>query len=189
MESAKVYLIGGMSGSGKSYAAKFLAALPREPLSIIELDKFYNAIRDAYVSIGEKAWDKGSSSAKNCAVQIARDALTADVTCIIEGVWIEPERAAELKREFGDKFHAVFCGYPDDNAENRYSEFKKRKSNHWTIANRTREEALKHFESQIKSSVTLQAQCAEYQLPFANFSVFHQGFGFLYDHFRSVFLK
>lgn len=189
MHTGKVYLIGGVSGSGKSYAAKFLADLPEKPLSIIALDNFYNSIRYAYDSIGEKAWEKGSRSAKDCVFQIARDALSADVTCMIEGTWIEPEKAAKLKNEFGEKFHSVFCGYPDDTAEKRLAEFKNRKSKHWTITNRTSEEALKHFESQIKRSKEIQAECEQYDLPFANFSSFHQGFGVVYDHFRSVFLQ
>ena len=170
-----IYFIGGASASGKSVVASRLAEL--DLLTVIELDRFYDLLsrtlhnREVLAKVTER---------------VAREVATQLVRCnargVLEGGWIYPARAKQLRTEFKGRFYPVYCGYPHADARERLALIKER-NQHW-LAEEPKKTALAYLKEQIEESRWYEKECKKYALPFFDFSNIEEGTQALERHYH-----
>jgi predicted kinase len=134
---ARVFFVGGASASGKSTATKRMAA--EHVVPCIELDALRNAMAPAFVDEGLL-----TNAMNGMTKALLRELVAGGADMIVEGGWLQPDAAEELVREFGHRFHPVFCGYPDDSPSQRLATIRSHpRNNHWLASRADAEERLK----------------------------------------------
>ncbi|HRC71365.1 MAG TPA: hypothetical protein PK880_02400 [Candidatus Competibacter sp.] len=161
-----IYFIGGASASGKSTAARMLAA--RDGRAVVELDNFYDIL-------GKVVDDQGALEkvTQKIALEVVARLLSADAFCIVEGGWIDPSKARKLKEASDGRFYPVYCGYPRLKVEARFKMIRKKKV-HW-LAEKSAKAAHSFLQEQIKLSRWYRKECKRYDLPFFDFSTVEDG--------------
>ncbi len=158
---SSVIYIGGVSAAGKTTVVRSLSKRIMRPA--ISLDNYSNLInnitKDQKITKPVKA---------DIAQQIVEDLIYAGSTCIVEGVWIKPDVANEIRNNYRDKFTAIYCGYPDLNPEEHLSNIKD-KNNHW-LAHEPQSSAISFITNCIEKSLEFKEQCQLYGFPFIDFS-------------------
>ena len=161
-----IYFIGGASASGKSTAARMLAA--RDGRAVVELDNFYDIL-------GKFVDDQGALEkvTEKIALEVMARLLAADAFCIVKGGWIDPAKAKKLKETSAGRFYPVYCGYPRLQVEARFKMIRKAKA-HW-LAEKSAKAAHAFLREQLKLSKWYRKECQKYDLPFFDFSTVEDG--------------
>ena len=171
-----VYFVGGASAAGKTTCTKSLAL--RFHLPVVELDDFQRLIMDAIPSLERRA-----PATFRIAEAVLRELLSARSHCIVEGSWLEPREADQLRREFGPSFQPVYCGYHDPDLTAR-SERLKSGGRHW-LSQVTPEHRTAFLATQRAHSEVFRRNCEHLGLPYFDFTSFEDGAGQLEQDFRS----
>jgi predicted kinase len=170
-----VYYIGGASAAGKTTASIRLAAAAG--VGRVELDDLQRAIMPALPDASRRAI---------VTRQLARAAVIAlldsDAECIIDGAWLEPAEAEQLRAGYGVRFHPLYCGYREVNIEARLSAIRSA-GQHW-LASVSQTEAAQFLDKQVTDSETLKQTCRHIGIPYYDFTVYEMGFAALKTDFE-----
>lgn len=173
-----IYFVGGASASGKTTITKKLSAKYLHP--VVELDKFHMAITPA---IFER--DPLVEATRNIAIEVIRQLLSSNASCIVEGAWINPEQAKELRDHSEGRFHPVYCGYPEAAMDERFQAIKI-SGTHW-LAMQPEDEARAFLIKEIVESKWYMEECQKHQIPFFDFSDFETGNEALAENYAGWF--
>ena len=165
---AWIFFIGGSSASGKSTVAKKIAT--QFDLPVITLDKFRNSI-DEFVASPEDR----TLLTRKISLQVIKELINVSAQCIVEGNWVTPECAADLRR--GGFFYPVFCGYPDSNPVERYEAISLKagsKDRHWLL-DIEKEDAHAFLEKKVKASLEDRDECKMHGIDYVDCTDFLDG--------------
>ena len=171
----RIYFIGGASASGKSTIAKELSNLYSFP--VVELDQFH----DILIPIVHDR-ERQVKATRKVALEVVRQLLELNVSCIVEGGWVQPRRASKLREKSEGCFCPVYCGYPKADIESRYL-LLKRSGSHW-LNSESRNEARSFLGTQIKESEYYRQECEKLRIEFFDFTEFLEGSKNLRAHFE-----
>lgn len=174
--SNRIYFIGGASAAGKSTISKELSL--RYALPLVELDTCYDLLSAA---IPER--EPLIEATRKVALAAVSQLLNAQAACIIEGGWITPAQAHQLKHNFGNRFCPVYCGYAGADLATRYLAIQAN-GTHW-LKDKPKPEAHAFLTTQIKESAAYRQECALFQLEFFDFTDFSAGSKALRAHFET----
>jgi predicted kinase len=104
-----IYFVGGASGAGKSRVTQHLARV--HSVALIELDDLQRSIMPAIPDADQRA-----AVTRAMADLLVQQLIEVRAGCIVDGSWIEPERARELQLASRGYFKPLFCGYTAENA-------------------------------------------------------------------------
>lgn len=161
-----IYFVGGASGAGKSRATQHLARL--HGVALIELDDLQRSIMSAIPDT-----DLRAPVMRAMAVCLVQQLTGMRAACIVDGSWIEPERARELQLVSGGYLKPVFCGYSTESVYPRY-EHMRQSSVHW-LTRETESWALAFLHKQAVDSLIIQQKCRELHMDYIDFSSFANG--------------
>jgi shikimate kinase len=171
----RIFFIGGASASGKSTIAKELSNLYALP--VVELDRFYDILMQVIFDR-----EKLVVATEKISLEVVAQFLAVEASCIIEGGWIQPKKANQLKKESKGHFYPVYCGYPTASVESRYLAIKK-SGLHW-LNSQSKKEARSFLISQIKESEHYRQECEQWRIEFFDFTEFSEGSRILRSHFE-----
>jgi predicted kinase len=157
----RIIYIGGASASGKTATAVKLSAMTGLP--VVELDEYYDLLVDSACGA-----EVAAAVTPAIARRVVEDLLDAGGNCIVEGGWIDPSVAAELREGYGNAFQPVFCGYPVSQVGDRLAAIVA-SGEHW-LADKSRAEARAFLAGQVKASKWYERECARCGIPFVDFS-------------------
>ncbi|MGO1117896.1 AAA family ATPase [Rhodovibrionaceae bacterium A322] len=173
-----VMLIAGASGVGKTMTAQEFASQQTDPLPIVHLDGYRNLLWDqarvipSKLSVPEiEAFTEAAT--KDICLRLLSDLLTGQARCMAEGTWMNPDTASELRQKFGPRFSAVYCGYPEADAQARYARLKADGLHH--LLHKPEDKAIEYLEGQIESSRWFQSQARAEGFAFVDFTDIEQG--------------
>jgi hypothetical protein len=166
MTSHGIYFVGGASGAGKSRATQHLARLHR--VALIELDDLQRAIMPAIPDADQRA-----PVMRAIADLLLQQLIEMRASCIVDGSWIEPDRARELQLVSGGYLKPVFCGYSAESVNARY-EHMRQSNAHW-LTRESEQWALAFLHKQAVNSLTIQQKCRELRMDYIDFSSFANG--------------
>lgn len=156
-----VFFIGGASGSGKSTVARAIASRLCVPL--LQLDDLHDLLKpppgsdcDAHVKTTEAV-----------APFLIEQLLKAGANALVEGGWIQPEGAKDLRAKWPRRFTAVYCGYPGVTAHERFTRMCQVNSTHHLLSGNNVIDAL---NQQICDSKSYQTRCNNLNFRFVDFS-------------------
>jgi hypothetical protein len=163
-----LYIIGGVSRSGKSIIARRL--LSDRGVSYFSLDilmmGFANGFpefgvhpEDSSIQISNRLWP----IVKSMAINIIETSL--DYT--LEGDFIMPQQVVELKNKYSMDIRACFLGYSNINCENKLIDIRQSKGlpNDWI--NEWLDDRILDYINRMKiSSRELEQQCEQLQLKY-----------------------
>ena len=159
--AARIIYIGGASASGKTETATKLSAMTGLP--VVELDEYYDLLADAGCSAEDAA-----AATPAIARRAVEDLLRSGSDCIVEGGWVDPGIAAELRERYGNAFEPVFCGYPGSEVGDRLAVILGSGA-HW-LADKSRAEAEAFLAEQVKASKWYEQECGRFAIPFVDFT-------------------
>ena len=175
---SRIYFIGGASASGKSTIAKELSSLYSFP--VVELDRFHDILMPIVHDREQLVRTTGKIT-----LEVVRQLLELNVSCIVEGGWIQPRKASKLKEKSKGYFYPVYCGYPRADVESRYSVIQK-DGLHW-LNSKPGKKAQSFLRTQIDESESYRQECERLQIEFFDFTVFSEGSEALRSHFEKWF--
>jgi hypothetical protein len=155
-----IFYIGGASGSGKSHAARMIREKYRIP--VINLDDYYNIF---HPTCNE---DISETFMRNVSEHLVEDLIKFQGTGILEGGWIDPNVAIQIRSKFDSKFKPVYAGYINDNAQNRLN-FLKSNPGHWLL-NEQEDFAISFLNKQISDSGDYMNKCRQGLIDYIDFS-------------------
>jgi hypothetical protein len=161
-----IYFVGGASGAGKSRATQHLARLHR--VALIELDDLQRSIMPAIPDADQRA-----PVMRAMADLLLQQLIEMRAPCIVDGSWIEANRARELQLVSGGYLKPVFCGYSAESVYARYGDMRQ-SSVHW-LTRETESWALAFLHKQAANSLPLQQKCRELRMDYIDFSSFANG--------------
>jgi hypothetical protein len=161
-----IYFVGGVSAAGKSTVTQRLADM--SGYRIVALDDLYNFLR-----AGMNDRHSSEEVTRKITIDIIEQFLAFETTCIMEGGWILPDKAKELKDRHGEEFYPVFCGYPNADVSERMELIKSGKV-HW-LCETSKEYLNAWVQEQAEESQWFQDECAKYEIPFFDFSNVEEG--------------
>jgi hypothetical protein len=171
----RIYFIGGASASGKSEVTKYIKE-NFENIKTEELDDIYNSF-DYNIVESEKV-----ILTQELAYRKIGELYNLGFSGIVEGGWISPSKANELKNTFGNRFYPVYCGYPNANVEDRIEEIIQSKE-HW-LKSKTPDYRFEWVTKQKIESEDYQYHCNQYKIPFFDFSDFKIGSKNLFENYK-----
>lgn len=161
-----VYFVGGASGAGKTTATKKLAGAFGIP--VVELDDVQRLLMTALPALEDRIVAMRRIS--RCLVeQLAQ----AHACSIVDGAWIEPEEAAELRSRYGRSFHPVYCGYHDPDPSDRLAGLRAEGS-HW-LAREPQDAARAFMLKQCRDSEKLRSECVRRGMSYCDFTSYAIG--------------
>lgn len=183
--SAQIYYIGGASASGKSTVAKEVSQ--EHGLPMTKLDDINNLLQKAGVEESER-W-KASREVSFKFVSVLIKSIKSGTQCLVEGVYILPDEAAELMK--GGNFYPVYCGYPDAVAQDRFEQIKENSTGnreHWLLF-KSDDEALAFLQREIENSIKYRDECKRWQIEFFDFTIFEDGASQLKTYLKSSLMR
>ena len=170
MAKGAVYYIGGASAAGKTTASIRLAAAAG--IARVELDDFQRAMMPALPDVSRRA-----VVTRQLAQAAVIALLDSDAECIIDGAWLAPSEAEQLRERYGVRFHPLYCGYRAVNIGARLSAIRSA-GEHW-LASIPQAEAAQFLDKQVTDSETLKQTCEEFGIPYRDFTDHDVGFAAL----------
>ena len=164
-----IYLIGGVSRSGKSVLARRVADITK--CSVIHVDDFVQAGKAGAV----EGWDFNSLTGDHQRAEVlfplvkslVQTALSRSNGVCFEGVSLLPKYLAELKNLNPDKIKILFMAYPDITPTAKVEQFElgARLPNNWA-AGLDDQQKYDYAAGGIKLSQAAEKECATHQVPF-----------------------
>lgn len=176
-----IYFIGGASASGKSYSAEIFAKDSGLPL--IQLDHLARPIKQ--IKNDETTIDT-NNLVREVTWEVLQYIFALKSSCIVEGGWLEPDKASVFRARSDGFFYPVFCGYDDSQLENRYQKIKEGQR-HWILLEDS-DWGKKFLEGQSELSIQREKICIRKKIPYFDFTDFDSGMDKLSDNFRKWFI-
>jgi len=168
-----VYFIGGASASGKSTTAAQLGL--DYSIRIIKLDDIYNVLVKAAGETEAKQMIRPMSFA------CANELMESNEPFIVEGGWISVEQAVLLHNGNSAAFRAVYCGYPNAKAADRFSQMADQQGSeeykaHWTTdESKDYDAMIAWITKQIAQSASYRKKSEASGFLFVDFTTFQDG--------------
>lgn len=183
-----LYIIGGVTRSGKSYLTRSLVkkySNPNHQISFFNLDHIMMGLIKGVKDFGCEGETHDREKAKHMwpvvreiIEGIIRDDGITDqseiqkptpnpVDYIIEGVIITPAQCAQIRDKFPDHIKACWIGYPTANRDKKYKAIHANKDlpGDW-LSHEDDERIYGVIDYGIQFSKELQQECAEHDIPF-----------------------
>ena len=161
-----IYFVGGASGAGKTTVTKKLSQ--KFDIPVVELDDFQRLIMTAVPVLENRITAMRTIS--RCVIE---QLVGARSRTLVDGAWIEPEEAAELRARYGASFHPVYCGYQDQDLSARLTGLRN-KGSHW-LSREPGEAAAAFMLKQSRDSERLRAECARWGMSYCDFTSYALG--------------
>lgn len=168
-----LYLIGGVSRSGKSMVAEMI--LLRKKIPYLPLDSivmgFTNGIPEYGVNdkqfpdeIAKRLWKFTKAMIENL--------LFVGNDYTVEGEAFLPAHVSELTARYPGKIKSCFLGYPETSTERKFEEVKKHNvaENDWLL-HETEDSIIGHIRNMIGYSKFVREECKTFQMPFFDTSL------------------
>lgn len=156
-----IYFVGGASGAGKTTATKKLSE--KFGIPVLELDDFQRLLMTTLPLLENRI--PAMRTISRCVID---HLVAARSPAVVEGAWIEPEEAAELRSRYGAFFHPVYCGYQDQDLSARLRDIRS-KGSHW-LSRESGETAAAFMLKQCRDSERLRAECARLGMSYCDFT-------------------
>ena len=165
-----LYIVGGAGRAGKSIIAHRFMRETETPY--LSLDVLMMGIYRGYPERGVNPEDPDYQNAEKMwpVVQsMSRNIVEADLEYLFEGVSILPHQVNELVNTYPKSVRACFIGFPDTTPEEKLRAIHDYPNhpNNWT-SGYSDNELMDFIYIQIRHSVRLRDECANFNIPYYN---------------------
>lgn len=153
----KFYFIGGASRSGKSTLCRALSA--NECVSYFSLDFLHQGVERGLTQIAEAMLAQaGPAAAEKITHAIVPglidNVIYNDVSYILEGGWLQPDIAAQIKDRYRTKdIRICYVGYPGADPQAKVAEIRAYTGPNNYLSTKSDDEIRAHVKAQIRGSV------------------------------------